>query len=402
MRRRLFHMYCALFSLLATAVCSLGQNQTDWVSRSQTVEIPSKNLKQSRSLTISKPEGYENGTDAYPVLYLLDGESNFEYTAPIVHYLADNERIPEMIVVAVHSGDQARRTHDLTTPSQSEIDNRFSPGNGGADAFLSFISDELIPYVEKNYRTRPYRILVGHSFGGLFAIYTLIEKPKLFNAYIAIDPTVSWNNGAEIIRARRFFSNVQELQADVFVTAANAFGRTEPGIKDLVAALDANRARDFRWDFEWMKDENHLTIPLPSIYYGLNWIFAGWYLTDPLQLFDEGGLEAVDRHFREGGSRYGYARATSPFTISLIVAGLIKAGRLEEASTLLFHDPKAYPPPWNQLDALARAYTERGNVPKAIQYYKLSLQENPQNNWARQKLTQMGIDVGGLPKNQPK
>ncbi len=402
MKRRLFHMHCVLFSVLASAVCSHGQNQTNCISSGQTVEIPSKNLKQSRSLTISMPEGYENGTDAYPVLYLLDGESNFEYTVPIVRYLADNERIPEMIVVAIHSGDVARRTRDLTPPSQAEIDNRFSPGNGGADAFLSFISDELIPYVEKKYRTRPYRVLVGHSLGGLFAIHALVAKPKLFNAYIAVDPTVSWNNGAETVRARQFFSEVQELQADVFITAANAFGRTEPGIKDLVAALDANRARGFHWNFEWMKDENHLSIPLPSIYSGLNMIFEGWYLTDPLRVFDEGGLEAVDRHFREGGRRYGYERTISPFTISLIVAGLIKAGRLEEASTVLLHDTKTYPPPWNQLDALARAYAERGNFEQAIQYYKLSLHENPQNNWARQKLTEMGADGDALPKNQPK
>jgi enterochelin esterase-like enzyme len=76
MKRRL-RIYRAVFWVLVLAVCSLGQNQTDSVTNGQTVEIPSKNLKQSRSLTISKPEGYENGTNAYPVLYLLDGESNF-------------------------------------------------------------------------------------------------------------------------------------------------------------------------------------------------------------------------------------------------------------------------------------------------------------------------------------
>jgi predicted alpha/beta superfamily hydrolase len=98
------------------------------------------------------------------VLYLLDGESNFEFTAAIVRFLADNERIPEMIIVAVDSGDVAQRTHDLTPPTQKEVENRFSPGNGGADDFLAFMSDELLPFVERNYRTRPYRILIGHSF----------------------------------------------------------------------------------------------------------------------------------------------------------------------------------------------------------------------------------------------
>jgi predicted alpha/beta superfamily hydrolase len=394
-------MPCALFAvLLAWAVCSQGQNQANCVTIGQTVQIQSEILKQSRSLTIFKPDGYHSGTDRYPVLYLLDGESNFEYTAAIVRFLADNERIPEMIVVAINSGDVARRAHDFTTPSQAEIDNRFSPGNGGAEAFLAFISDELVPYVERNYRTRPYRILVGHSFGGLFAIHTLVTKPKLFNAYIAIDPTVSWNNGAEIVRAQRFFSEVKELQADVFITAANAFGTATPGIQGLVAALDGNTALGFRWKFEWMKDENHLSIPLPSIYSGLSTIFDGWYLTDPLLLFDEGGLEVIHRHFREGARRYGYERTTPPFAISLVVAGLIKTGRLEEASTVLQHDPKVYPPPWNQLDALARAYAERGNVEQAIRYYRLSLQENPHNAWARQKLTEIGTNPDALPKDE--
>jgi predicted alpha/beta superfamily hydrolase len=367
--------------LLASASRCLGQNEPN--SAAQVMQIQSEILKQSRSISISKPDGYDGGTGRYAVLYLLDAESNLEYTAAIVHALADNEFIPEMIVVGINSGDSARRTHDLTPPSQAEIDNRFSPGNGGADAFLSFIADELVPYIERNYRTRPYRILVGHSIGGLFAIHALITTPKLFNAYIAIDPTIAWNNEAEIAAVRRFCSQVKELQAGLFITAANMFGTATPGVRALVGVLDGNTPQGFRWKFEYMEDENHISIPLPSIYYGLKTIFDGWYLVDPLLLFDQGGLEAIDKHFREGGKRYGYDRTTPPFAVSLVVAGLIKTGRLEDASTVLLHDPKLDPPPWNQLDALARAYAERGNTQQAIRYYTLSLQENPNNTWAR-------------------
>jgi len=382
-------MPCILAAVLLTcAVCCLGQSQPN--SAAQVVQVQSEILKQQRLLTISKPEDYDGGTDRYPVLYLLDAESNLEYTAAIVHTLAENEFIPEMIVVGINSGDNARRTHDLTPPSQAEIDNRFSPGNGGADAFLSFIDDELVPYIERNYRTRPYRILVGHSLGGLFAIHALITKPKLFNAYIAIDPTVAWNNGAEIDHSRRFFSEMKELQADLFITAANGFGTPTAGVRTFVGVLDGNTPQGFRWKYEYMQDENHVSIPLPSVYSGLKTIFDGWYVVDPLRLFDEGGLEAIDKHFREGGKRYGYERATPPFAVSLVVAGLIKTGRLEDASTVLLHDPKLYHPPWNQLDALARAYAERGNTQQAIRYYSLSLQENPHNTWARQKLKEMG------------
>ncbi|MGB6803893.1 MAG: alpha/beta hydrolase-fold protein, partial [Candidatus Sulfotelmatobacter sp.] len=80
------------------------------------MQIQSAILNQSRALTISKPEDYDSSTDRYPVLYLLDAESNFEFTAAIVRFLAENERIPGVIEVGIDSGDPPERTHDLTPP----------------------------------------------------------------------------------------------------------------------------------------------------------------------------------------------------------------------------------------------------------------------------------------------
>jgi tetratricopeptide (TPR) repeat protein len=143
-----------------------------------------------------------------------------------------------------------------------------------------------------------------------------------------------------------------------------------------------------------MKKEDHLSIPLPSIYRGLETIFEEWRLPDALGLYDKGGIEAIHRRFREAGERFGYPeRTTPPFTVSLVVSDLMKAGRLEDASKVLLHDPAAYPPPWNQLDALARAYESRGNTEQAVRYYLLSLKENPRNEFARKKLTGMGVKI---------
>ena len=90
MRQRLFHVNCLLPAvLLAWAVCCAGQNQSNPITIGQVVQIQSEILKQSRSLTISEPDGYDSGTDRYPVLYLLDGEDNFEFTASIVRFRAD-------------------------------------------------------------------------------------------------------------------------------------------------------------------------------------------------------------------------------------------------------------------------------------------------------------------------
>jgi uncharacterized protein len=374
-----------------------AQTQAAPIVIGETVQLQSNSLNESRTLLIAKPAGYGNGTDRYPVLYLLDGETHFRYTAAIVDFLAENDRIPKMLVVGIASGDFRQRTHDLTPPSTAESDTRFSPGNGGADAFLSFLAGELIPYVDRTYRTRPYRLLAGHSFGGLFAIYALITKPKLFNGYIAADPSLYWNNQAVVAQAESFFLHTGSLQADFYMTATDLSDKLPSEVARFNALL-AKPPVGFRWKFDWMQKEDHMSIPLPSIYRGLETIFEEWQLADPLALFDQGGIEAIHRRFREAGRRFGYPeRTTPPFTVSLVVAALVSAGRLEEASKVLLHDTTAYPPPWNQLDALARAYEKRSDREQAIQYYLLSLKQNPDNEFAKNKLTEMGIKI---PKQQ--
>ena len=377
----------ALPFLIAMAV--QAQQPAEPVVIGEKFQIQSKILNETRSLIIAKPAGYGEGKEAYPVLYLLDGESQFLHAAGIVRFLADSERIPQMLLVAIENRGNAERTRDLTTKSTAEIDNRFSPGNGGAGEFLRFLAEELIPYVEKSYRTRPCRILAGHSFGGLFAIHTLITRPALFNAYIVIDPTLSWSNQEEVLRAEAFFEKTPELNADLFITASNDAGGVPAGTRRLAAVLDEKAPKGLRWSFTWMPEETHVSIPHRSLYLGLDTIFDGWHLANPLDLYDKGGIEAVHRHFREGGKRFGYDLETSPFMISMIVYELNGAGRLEEAASVLLHDPKAYPPPWNQLDALGRNYAKRGDTQHAVQYFKLSLEQNPDNEYAKKKLVEL-------------
>jgi len=281
------------------------------------------------------------------------------------------------------------------------MDKRFSPGNGGASAFLSFIGDELIPFVDRTYRTRPYRLLMGHSFGGLFTIYALSTRPKLFNAYIAADPSIYWNNEAVVAQAESFLSATKDFQADLYITASGGSDELPSEIQRLNSALKQKCPAGLRWNFDWMKQQDHLSIPLPTIYQGLETIFEEWRLqVDPLPLLDKGGIEAIQQRFREAGERFGYPeRRIPPFTVSLVVSALLQAGRLEEAAKVLLHDVAAYPPPWNQLDALARAYESRGNSEQAVRYYLLSLKENPENAFARKKLAERGIKIPALPKN---
>ena len=375
-------------------ITALAQTPGGPVTIGETVRFDSNILRESRSLLIAKPAGYETGTERYPVLYLLDGELYFNYTSAIEAFLAKTDRVPKMIVVGVVSGDTARRTHDLTPPSTAENDNRFSPGNGGADAFLSFLADELIPFVERTYRTRPYRVLVGHSFGGLFAVYAMAKKPAIFNGYIVAAPSIYWNNQAVVAQAESFLTHSKSFQADFYMAASGGAGQVPGEIARLRAALAKSAPEGFRWSFDMMQQEDHMSIPLPSLYRGLETLFAEWRLTNPLDLFNNAGIEGIQRRYRQVGQRFGYPeRTTPPFTVSLLVAALMSAERLEEASQVLLHDPKGYPPPWNQLDALARRYESRGDAKEAARHYLLSIRENPRNDYARRKLTEMGIKI---------
>jgi len=356
----------------------------------QTISLHSGILKEDRLLFVAKPAGYEDGKEGYPVLYLLDGETHFPYASGMAAFLAASDRMPNMIVVGIASGTGEQRTRDLTPPSTAELDNRFSPGNGGAERFLAFVAGELIPFVERSYRTRPYRILFGHSFGGLFAVYSLIHRPALFQAYLLADPSVHWNNGRVNVEAQEFLRTTKTLQADVYLAGSGDSGGPSTPLRSLSDRLEKATPAGFRWKFDWIQKDDHASIPLPAIYNGLENIFEDWRLSDPVEWFDRGGLPAIHQRFRDAGLRHGYPeRTTPPFTISLVVAALLRAGRLEDAVKVLLDDPKTYPPPWNQLDAVARGYEARGDTERAVRYYRQSLERNPGNDFARKKIAEL-------------
>jgi uncharacterized protein len=149
-------------------------------------KIYSKVLEEEREILIHLPNKYDSTTNKYSVLYLLDGEWNFLHSISYVTYLSENEIIPDMILVAISTTNRVR---DFLPTNVAQV-----PESGGSDKFLTFLEDELIPFINKNYRTKSNRILFGESNGGLFAIYSLLTQPNLFEAYIIGSPTIGHDN----------------------------------------------------------------------------------------------------------------------------------------------------------------------------------------------------------------
>src|ERR1700712_2441956 len=161
---------------------------------SEITTIPSKVLNQERQIYIHVPkQDSANPNMTFPVLYLLDGENHFHILSAYIDYLSHYQIIPPIMVVGIISKD---RRKDLT-PTKStldyfgKVDTAFNT-SGGNELFFQFLQGELMPYIEKNYKVEPYKIFAGHSFGGITTIHCMLTHPDMFNAYIAISPSLWW------------------------------------------------------------------------------------------------------------------------------------------------------------------------------------------------------------------
>ncbi len=196
-RANLHHLMGALAILVLCASASLAQ----YAGGPAKLTIKSTVLGEERTILVRTPQGYDTNKTAYPVLYITDGDAHIGHTSSTIEFLARNGRMSDMIVVGITNTD---RTRDLTPTKATGPNSAQFPTAGGADNFLKFIETEVIPEIEKSYRVRPYRVLAGHSFGGLFVLHALITRPELFNSYIAVSPSLQWSDEATLRRAEEF------------------------------------------------------------------------------------------------------------------------------------------------------------------------------------------------------
>jgi predicted alpha/beta superfamily hydrolase len=376
-----------VFALLAPAAAALAADTPKDIVIGESRVIVSTILNEERTLLIGKPGDYDQGNAAYPVLILLDGDDHFHHTTGLTTRLARNLLMPGVLVVGITNTDRAR---DLTPPAVDPRVTQAVPSSGGAANFRSFIADELMPWLDANYRTHPYKMLIGHSLGGLFAIDTLLEKPELFDAYIAISPSLQWDEQRLVERAEAAFEGAVESNVTLFMTAGNEGGPLLGGVRKFAAVLGEKAPQGLEWRFEHMPLESHGSVPLPSTYEGLLFVFGDWWIRDPLGTYNRYGIEAIDHFFEKSNEKYRTDRGVPPEQIAANIArDLEAAGRLDDATDLLDHYRDVIKPPARFLERIANGYRERGRTDRAIELYKRALEVDPNSASARQALTEL-------------
>lgn len=353
--------------LRALALASLLPMTGAAQSAGNDLSFASKTLGESRRYAVHLPASYSTNVQArYPVLYVTDAQTHFEHIISTVNFLARNDRIPEMIVVGLWT--EADRTRDLT-PTRGGLVGpqgfRKFPTSGGSGEFSTFLLEELIPHVEKNFRTRPYRVLAGHSFGGLLVMHMLATAPDSFNGYIAASPVLTWDRDLVERELKSLTAARKHLMRDLFFTMGNEEGPMVEGFRRLEKQLKANAPEGFRWSSMYLGDDDHGSVVLPTYYHGLRSIFSDWKYT----LSPTTKLEDLEEHFARVTKRLGYETLPPEYIVNRLGYQFVGTNNLEDAVRVFKRNVELYPQSANVYDSLGEIYEKQGNLALARDAY---------------------------------
>jgi predicted alpha/beta superfamily hydrolase len=385
MRFRVSSLFAFLLfaSLLFAAVFAAAQNVAPPVP--QRLDIHSKVLNEDRVIWVRLPDGYEQSKAVYPVLYQTDAPQHVNETGGVIDYLVTNDRMPQLIVVGIANTD---RTRDLT-PSRADAKNPDGtsvpfPTSGGADKFLEFIQTELMPEIEHRYRTAPYKIFAGHSFGGLLAIHTLVNHPDMFDAYIAVSPSLQWDDGRTLHQAQQFFASQKELKKTLFFSLASEGNTPNPMGANFDAfnkTLEAHTPKGFVWKMARYPDEDHGSTTLLAHYAGLKEVFTDWQMPrDPKTFQYVGGLQGVEQHYRTLSERYGYAIPIPEATLNQFGYQLMGAKKHDDAILVFKRNVALYPASANVYDSLGEGLEAAGKYDDARQNFEKAIEMATKTN----------------------
>src|SRR5690554_5009278 len=227
-------------------------------------DFSSKKLGETRKLKIQLPRNYDpNGNTTYPIVLVLDGDYLFEPVAGNVDYFSYWEDMPEAIVVGIMQGN--KRYDDTFYDSQN-----FMPSDSGAD-FFEFIGLELIPHLDKNYRTAKFIIAVGHDVTANFLHYYLFKTPVLFNGFVILSPDLSPAMD-EWLPNR--IPNINEKIFYYLATGSDYVRSLKESTEILDRKLKPLKNESFNYYFDNFEDANHYSLVARGIPNALEKLFS--------------------------------------------------------------------------------------------------------------------------------
>ena len=277
-----------VFTLLTLLYNSYAQQNNQLKIKYPKVELNNTEVRELVSsvtgykykIYIKFPRFYhESNKKNYPVLYIIDAETNFGGTSYIVQRLIKDKLIPEMLLVGIAYGVDydtfyKLRGRDLTPTD----DTGFRPGGehhpqGGALDFVNFLKDDLFPFVTTNYKTQNEdRAVYGHSFGGLFGFYAFLNHPSLFNKYLLLSPSLWYDNKVlfnQVKKVKTIKNNIK-----LYVASGELEGRIDDHQVEFIELLKPHLPKNVQIKSEILDNETHRTVFGRGFTNGLRFLYS--------------------------------------------------------------------------------------------------------------------------------
>lgn len=352
----------------------------------------SKTLKEYREIYIEFPLDYvAQNNKKYPVVFILDGEVLLPTVSNVQSFYSGGFT-PEMILVGVSNVNH--RTRDLTTSKITKKNGMpFNEKNGGAENFSGFIETELIPYIENKYPVTSFRTLIGHSYGGLFTIYTLINHPQLFCNYLAIDPSLDWDDQKLLNESKDKLSSNNYRGKSLFMSLNGQLHLRNPKVnldnvmKDrseftLFARsnitfsneVKQNKKNGLVYEWKFYPRDLHGTISFPSIMDGLISTFQ-WYqwentpkLNSPTTSKKE-LYRIVNHRTKKLKNHFGYSVPPYPKDVFNALGYMsLDMEQLEKAKMFFEFAIQFYPHSSTPYDSMSEYYERTGDIKSALKF----------------------------------
>lgn len=368
--------------------------------------ISSKILNEQRNILVFVPSSASSqiySKQRYPVVYLLDGDAvHFSSVVGLTRRLSSVDACPEMIVVAILNTDRMRDftpTHMNFYSCFDIVDSISVKNSGGGENFVSFLEKELIPHIDSLYPTTPYRMLIGHSAGGLAVMNILIHHTNLFKAYVAIDPAMSWDNQKLLKETKEALVKNSYSGISLFLGIANTMKEgmdTTKVKKDKTIGTEYIRSifelRDFlnnnkqnRLNFAWKyySDDYHASVPFITEYDALRFIF-NYYRLD---LFNNEYLN-IENLYEKISKGLGYKVKPPESKVDNIAKAFLNYKFHDNGLYLFKLNISNYPESYNVYNSMGDFYRANNDKTNAIDNYikALSIKEVPA---VRQKLDKL-------------
>lgn len=357
--------------------------------------IFSSTFNEYKTIWVQLPENYNpKSSEKYPVVFILDGSVQLN-TLEAVYNNYRGHYLPHMILVGI--SNQTNRTRDLTT-SKIKMwgSDEINPNTGGADKFSEYITKELIPYVNKTYPTTSYRTLIGHSYAGLFTINMLLNHKEYFKNYIAIDPSLDWDNQkllkqakeklvSENFKGKSLFVSMAAEQLhmmDENVTINNLMENTSEftlfprSIMEFSKFAESHQESGLNFSWKIYPEDLHGTVPLPSIRDGLVYLFKWFQFKNPPKYNNPETAIAeltdlLNNQAKIYAENFGYA---VPPMVEELFNGYgymnLQMGAPEKAKLFFEMGVKYYPKSANAYDSLAEYYETVEDYKSALIHIK--------------------------------